>query len=436
MSMVKSSGLQFDFIPAISTDNYATAIVIVPKIISKKIYDHISFSEAKRLNPYGFHQSTATPIEYIEKNLRGSILNNLKEFLLRYTVLNFIYKSLRDNHISNIGSPLLADINIDEEFNFKFTFKLVTAQAEQIMDWHYALFKSPLRKNYKDLDKRAKEFIEEELIKEKDYKEINKIQNGDWVCFSTWLCDENLNPIFPEDSTDLWLRIGNDEVNIPFQEIFVDKFIGQSFITDNMCIQEYFNSQIENQHKYLITIKDIVNNGFFSIEQFKKHFKIKTHKSAHQKMIEIFSSTNDLSLRKTIIEHLFDFLLSKHKVNLPQHAITRQQRSVIEGLQEIPDYHVYRAQKDFNKNVQNLAIRQLQELVLTDYIAFQESINVDENDLKNYLNLTLRPRANEFIYFKHSAINPNEQEWPIPAELLKSMCLKEKTLTHILQILS
>ena len=68
MSMVKSSGLQFDFIPAISTDNYATAIVIVPKIISKKIYDHISFSEAKRLNPYGFHQSTATPIEYIEKN--------------------------------------------------------------------------------------------------------------------------------------------------------------------------------------------------------------------------------------------------------------------------------------------------------------------------------------------------------------------------------
>ena len=434
--MVKKSALSFDFIPAPDTNSYATATVTVPSKVSSKIYNYLAKSEAQRSNPYGFHQSTKTPLEYIERNLKGSLLNYLKEFLLRYSALNYLYRELRENSISLIGSPLLADITVDDQLNFKFIFKLITAQADQVMDWHYALFKFPQRKNYKDLDKRAKEFIDEEQDKEKIYKNHGTVQAGDWVCFSAWMCDEKNKPLFPEESTDLWLKIGQDEISIPFQEIFVGRSIDDSFLTNNLCIQEYFSSQIDGHHNFLITIKDIISDGFFSIEQFKKHFKIKTNKAAHQKIIEVFSSTNDLSLRKNIIEQLFDFLVSKHSIDLPQHAVVRQKRSVIEMLQEKPDYNVYKTQKDFKENVIKLAERQLQEIVLADYIAFTEELSVDEEDIKNYLNLILRPRTSEFIYFKHAAINPNEQEWPIPAELLKSMCLREKTLNHVLQILS
>jgi FKBP-type peptidyl-prolyl cis-trans isomerase (trigger factor) len=311
----------------------------------------------------------------------------------------------------------------------------MSAEAQQTMDWHYSLFKSPPRKHYKDLDKRAKEFIDEELTKEANYENINTIQVGDWINFKVWLCKDK-EPLLPEEPSELWLKIGSDEINIPFQELFVGKKIGQEFITNSLCIQEYFNSQTDNNYNYLIKIEDIVYNNFFSIENFKRHFKIKTNKAALQKIIEVFSSTNDLSLRKNIMEQLFNFLLTKHQINLPKQAVVRQQRIVVETLQINPDYGVYKLQKDFSANVYKLALRQLHEIILADYIGFQEQLEVDQNDIKSYLNLTLRPRTREFIYFKHGAINTNEQEWPIPSEMLKTMCLKEKTINHILQILS
>ena len=433
--MVKNSALSFNFTPATTDEHYSTACITIDKNLTKKVYDFITINEARKSNPYGFHQTTATPLEYIEKNLRGSIINNLKEFLLRYLVLNNLYKNLRENHIPTIGSPLLENIKMDPDFNLEFRFKIMAAQAEQTMDWHYSLFKLPPRKHYKDLDKRAKEFIEEETTKETTYPNINTVQVGDWINFKIWLCQDG-KPLLPEEPSELWLKIGGDEINIPFQELFVGKKIGEEFITNNLCIQEYFNSQTDNNYQYLIKIEDIVYNHFFSIENFKRHFKIKTNKAALQKIIEVFSSTNDLSLRKNIMEQLFNFLLTKHQINLPKQALVRQQRIVIENLQANPDYGVYKLQRDFATNVCKLALRQLNEIILADYIGFQEQLEVDQNDLKAYLNLTLRPRTREFIYFKHAAINTNEQEWPIPSEMLKTMCLKEKTINHILQILS
>ena len=221
-----------------------------------------------------------------------------------------------------------------------------------------------------------------------------------------------------------------------FQELFINRAIGDKFITKNQGIQEYFNSQSDTNHCYIIKIKDIVFDKYFSLENFKKHFKIKTHKAAHQKIIEVFSLTNDLSLRKNIIEKLFDFLIKKYDIHLPNHALLRQQKIVISALQEIPDYNVYKLQKNFQENITALAKRQLEELALTDHISFDEDLYIDHDDIKNYITLTTRPRTREFIYFKHAGIDPKEQEWPIPAELLKSMCLKEKTLNHVIEILS
>lgn len=433
--MVKNSTLKFNKISTENSDHILVSVQ-VSKEITKKFYDFFANAETQKTNPYGFHQNTITPIEYIEKNLRSSILNQLKEFLIRYTVLNFLFKCIRENKINVIGSPLLYEITVEEDFSFNFIFKLVTAKTELVMDWRYSLFKFPERKKYKDLDKRAKEFLDEEAENEKNYNQRFMVDYGDWVCFEAYLCDENKKPILPELSSELWLKIGLDDINIPFQELFINRSIGDEFITNNQGVQEYFNSQSDTNHKYIIKINDIVHNKYFSIECFKKHFKIKTHKAAHQKIIEVFSLTNDLSLRKNIIEKLFDFLLKKYDINLPKHALIRQQKIVINALQEIPDYNVYKLQKNFQENIVSLARRQLEELALTDYISFNEELSIDHDDIKNYITLTTRPRTREFIYFKHSGIDPKEQEWPIPSELLKSMCLKEKTLNHIIEILS
>jgi hypothetical protein len=49
-----------------------------------------------------------------------------------------------------------------------------------------------------------------------------------------------------------------------------------------------------------------------------------------------------------------------------------------------------------------------------------------------YLNLTKRQRTKEFVYFKHQALNSNEEEVPLQHALLCHICRKEKAVNHLL----
>jgi len=89
-------------------------------------------------------------------------------------------------------------------------------------------------------------------------------------------------------------------------------------------------------------------------------------------------------------------------------------------------------QSDFDQKVRLLAEKQVRENILIDHFALQENINIDDSDVFGYLNLTKRPRTKEFIHFLHPEIRANEEELPIPHESLKYLCIKEKTINHIL----
>ena len=97
-----------------------------------------------------------------------------------------------------------------------------------------------------------------------------------------------------------------------------------------------------------------------------------------------------------------------------------------------PDYHVYRAEKNFQDHVRNLAEKLVKEMIFIDKLAYHENITISDDDIKGYLNLTNRPRMKEFIYFDLPSFKIQGQEVPIPAEELKRICLREKAINYVI----
>jgi FKBP-type peptidyl-prolyl cis-trans isomerase (trigger factor) len=149
-------------------------------------------------------------------------------------------------------------------------------------------------------------------------------------------------------------------------------------------------------------------------------------------MIEAFSYRQDISQRHAMVEEAIRVLLSKHKFSIPNHLILRQQKKILERIQHNPDYHVYRAEKDFQNYVRNLAEKLVAESIFIDKLAYIENITVNDEDIKGYLNLTNRHRMKEFIYFDIPSFTIQGQQAPIPAEELKRICLREKTINYVI----
>ena len=151
--------------------------------------------------------------------------------------------------------------------------------------------------------------------------------------------------------------------------------------------------------------------------------------------MEIFSYRNDVSQRKSIIEEVFHLLLSKHRFEVPKHLILRREENIVQKLSKQPDYHVYKSQKNFNTYLEMLAEKQLKEEIIIDHITYRENLKAEIKDFEQYLHLFNNKKLNEFIYFKPfwEIQNPSV---PINAMLFAQTITREKTLNHIIHVLS
>ena len=432
-----TSPLELDSFSLHHSNNKAR--IVIPSKFVKSLYKHFAETQQHTLSNYGFHKQKL-PFEYIDKNFRTTLLKHIREFLLKYCVEGFLYEKLRNLKVVFTSSPKLGDISIDSEFNMFFDFELTyPEQIEELSDWRYLIFRPSQRKGYKDLDKQATLFLNtekenlDEFTNNKDLQK--KIAPDDWVCFEIFLIDTDDKPIW-QHSEKFWLKISDEDDALPYREVFVGKEIDSLIISDALCLQEFFSQNLDTKYKFGIKILDIVPGKYFNIESFQKYFKIKTKKKTHQKLIEVFSFKNDLSLHRNIVEELFELCLNNHKVISPKSAILEEQQNILEILHESADYPVYRIQPGFERQIKTLADKQVKETILVDNISYLEDIKLDHEDIKHYLNLTQRNRTKEFIYFKHPTIITNDQEIPISDLSLKQMCLREKTLNHMINYLS
>lgn len=408
--------------------------VIVPEPIIAEIYQEVSTAQKEKVETHGFTKSQ-TPLGYIEKHYKNNLNEHIKEFTFKYFVINYLYEQLHSKKIVTCGEPRLKEVETLPEGSTEFTFEISLASQIDFREWKNFPFKAPKRKNYKDIDRQVDSFIkkEQELYKENSSEDI---AIGDWVCFNIGLCDANQNPLLKEHSENAWIKIGSEEADTPFQKVFLNKKKNDAFCTNEGCFQEYFSNQLNSNYMFSIHIEDIVHDNYFSFDDFKQQFRLKTNKDIHSKLIEIFSFRNDLSQRRSTVEEALKLLITKHQIDTPSYLILRQQKMVMDAVQSNPDYQVYKTQPNFKDMILQLAIKQVKEMLLIDQLSFDENIKINNIDIKNYLNLLKRQRTKEFIYFGPPPTKIEGQEMPIPGALLKRCCLREKTLNHVIHHLT
>jgi len=404
-------------------------ITVPPKMIDA-VFNHALVLQHEHSANVGFGSRPA-PKTYIQNYYQEAIITHLKEFFFKYGVCSFLYNQLHEKKILFVGEPRLTQIDFQPSHGACYYFEYSAIPKVSMRDWRYLPFKAPARKKYQDIDKQATLFITQESTAKKSYKE-SIIAPGDWVLFEVVLLDNKNKPLLKGLSELLWIQISDEETGEPFRQLFVGKSVDDKFVTNSICLQEYFGCSLDLAYSFAITIKEILPSAYFCLDLFKNQFRLKSERKAHQKMVEVYSFRNDVSLRRSMVEEAFTLLAKTYPFEVPTAAVLRQEKAIRDVLQNQQDYMVYKLQHDFERNIHLLAQKQVREHMIADYFASQENLNATDDDIYQYLNLTKRSRTKEFIYFAHPIISSNEEEAPVQHEILRLYCRKEKAVNHLL----
>lgn len=406
------------------------AAVTLPKEIVAALYENAATHLRYTTHSYGFSQKTL-PLDYVKTNFREHLITHLKEFLLKFAVINFINHEIRVRKLPIFGNPRLISIDLTPENNAHFHFEMSTFHDVDIEEWRHLPFKPPTRKGYKDLDRQVKILVDREQEALDSYTD-RRIVDGDWVNFDISLVDADHKETSPQIRQNFWLRVTSDETESVIHEAFIGAQLGDVIYTKNRALQEYFSSQLDTDYTFRVEIRDVVPHQFLNLDDFKRYFRIKTKKSLHSKLIEVFSYRNHLSQRHAMVQEMINLVSSRNSFTVPNHLVLRQQRIILEDVQHNPDYNVYRAERDFPQQVRELAEKQTRETILIDALSYRENMPVSLEDTRCYLSLASRHRIKDFIYFEQPSSKVMGQEAPIPLEVVKRSCLREKMANHII----
>lgn len=407
------------------------ATISYPAALIDLLFENAARNQQKHAAPVGFSK-TNVPLCYVKQNYRLGIIEHIKEFLFKFEALNFLYQQINDLKITIAGEPILVNIHVEPEHDAHFYFDIVVVQPFILQEqWKFLPFKSPRRKNYKDLDRQADNFIAEEtaLLAKSDPQTISL---RDWINITVYPFNQSSSGSFTHLSQNFWFKMGDEDIESLLRELFVGQKKGSVSNTTNRGLQDYFSDTLNANYDFKVVINDIVPHAYFCFEQFKNYFRIKTNKDMHKKLIEVFSYRNDISQRRSIVEESLSLLLSKHRIEAPKHLVSQQKENILSSIRQNPDYTVYRKQNDFNLRVDQLANRQVKEILLADQLAYAENITVSDEDIKGYLNLTKRNRTRDFLHFDVPNSKRDGQEILIPESFLKKVCLREKTVNYII----
>ncbi|HXW86318.1 MAG TPA: hypothetical protein VEK38_03170 [Candidatus Bathyarchaeia archaeon] len=407
-----------------------TISITIPACIIDIFFTTAASTQQQHIQASGLSKDSL-PISYVIQNYTMHLTEYLKEFLLKYCIINVMYHVLRMQKLSAAGDPRLENIELTIGHNALYHFNINKADPIHFQEWKYFPFKTPQRKNYKDIDRQAENFItqEVELLAKTTTHDIICI--NDWICFDITITDQAGTHLIADNTHNFWFRITDEELENPLRDLFLGKKKHESFLSSNRGFQEYFSAILEGHYTFSVTIVDIVPHAYVCFEQFKYHFKIKTNKDLHKKIIEVFSYRHDISQRRAIVEETLKVLTSRHGFFVPDAMILRRKKKIMEIIRENPDFNVYKKQKDFEQSIDHLAHRQAREIFFIEQFAYNEGIAITHQDLAAYFNLMKRKRIKEeFLYFDIPSSKHSGQEVPIPTEEMYLACMREKALNH------
>ncbi|MGD1997387.1 MAG: hypothetical protein PVJ92_00555 [Candidatus Dependentiae bacterium] len=376
------------------------------------------------------------PADYLKEYFAKEVKRDTEQFLFRHFVLDFLMAQLIEKKVVYTNWPRLDNVTMHEDNTMRYRFILSQAPEIPLKEWKHFIFKQPKRKNYKDLDKQVSLFLKSENdgYKKQDF---SKVEPGDWVNFELQLLDQSGEPLLPDTLThSYWLHMTEQPLSSELQQLFTNRSLHERFTTTIQPLQGSDDNAQELPCVFGVFVKSITKGSNLCVDFFKNTFKLKTRADTHKKLIEVFSYRDDISQRRSIIEELFHLLFTKHRFEVPKHIITRKKELILNSLRNQPDYHVYKGHKSFTQQVESLAEKLLKEEIIMDHIAFAEGITVTAQDIASYVHMFNNERLKEFIYFRPMIDRLEETDTPIHHHLLSQAVLREKTLNHIIHILS
>lgn len=405
--------------------------VFVPQRIVSKLEKYAVRLYKNHGSAKGFDRGQM-PEQYVKDYFKKQVGQDIKKFILKFMVLDFLQQKNNEKDGLNFHFPRLKGVRTESNGGLTYVFSASQVNSINLSDWKKLSFLPPRRKLYKDLDRQAKMFIENEVDAKPRSDKNWKIQDDDWVCFtSKVLTDDSTNPL-KEHTNRFWMKISTKYLVDPFQKLFFDKKAGDSFSVGSLPIQGMPVDTLSRKGKFDITIDSVWRGGYFCLDLFKSAFGLTSSKDVHDKLIEVFSFRNDISQRRSIVEEAFRALLSRFRLEVPRHLVLRRQEHILSSVKNLPDYHVYKSNSTFFDQIEELSERQLREETIIDFISRDDSIELESQDIHKYLNLLSNSRLSEFIYFKPQAEGFGQTVLPIRERSFSNEVLREKVLNHVI----
>lgn len=408
-------------------------IISVSADLLAKVTFFLITKKKKNLVMNGFPNGTV-PFDYVKKHYRSSLEIHLKHFFYNFYVLNILYKELRKR---GLYIPKIFDIHFEcnleanlMTFSYLYTYNLLEYDA--LPD--FKKLKFPDRKKYRDLDKQAYSIIEQEG-KNAHIKEAVNIKYGDWVFIKVDIADENEMSLDESLTCQLWINITNESIDREISEIFFNRKKGDQFITDASFLNDFLSTNFI-KHNFIITIKEHVSHFYFSCDIFKDAFSY-DNKEIFEKIIDIFSLRNDISLKKEKAQMAISFFLEKIKISLEPNIAREHEMIIKNKIMKNPDYLLYQSDNNFDMNIKRLSCRQGMEKILIDHFISVYGISSSDALLYWYVNILQRNRLKDFLYFDVNHVYDNSNKsTPIHSVILEQMALREKTVEFLIKKLS
>jgi FKBP-type peptidyl-prolyl cis-trans isomerase (trigger factor) len=381
------------------------------------------------------YENKELPHSYAASYFAREISRDTQLFLFNHFAIDFLLRELQSHAVIYSNLPRLEDVIEQSNGDVTYLFALSTPPKIPLREWRHFVFKQPNRKNYKDLDNQVMLFLKEAQEHNKQ-RDAELVEAHDWVMFSALLINPETNEPLAPYPLRYWIRITGDTIKNTLQESLTGCSKGDTFTAQTLPLNNDVQTFTKDPCSYAITVEEVSKGSFLNVDFFKHSFRLKTRADIHKKLIEVFSYRNDISQRKSIIEELFHLLFTKHRFEIPKYIITRRQELLLSTIKQQPDFHIYKTHQNFDRNLFLLAEKLLKEEYIVDAIAQQEKLTVTQTDIAAYLHLFNNERLKEFVYFRPLQQTLDDDATPLAEGLLLQTVLREKTLNHIIHVLS
>lgn len=405
--------------------------VHVPSTMAVHIKDHVTqMYRAYSIMPGMSCQHL--PPSYTEHYFAQEIERDTRHFLYNYFVEESVQVYLKDHGTTIVNWPRPCDVNGAANSGYTYTIALSLAPEFTLANWNTLTFNPPKRKNYTDLDCQVEAFIA--TLLPVATREEPRVSTGDWVRLRAQFRSPHLTGPLSESSYH-WLHMSTPYVTTPLMHHLLGKKKGEVLTLPASVFAPIQTEDAPTDYLFTITIDALIKTTDFSVESVQETLESPSREALHNKLIEIFSYRNDISLRKAIIEELFYLLFSSYRFDIPPHAITRRKELLLQLMHYSPDSTVYTKQRQFPAHIALLAETKLKEESLIDALAQFEKVEVTPEDIAAYLSLCSHERLREFVYFFPLDESLVDSDQPCAEHHIAQTVRREKTLNLVLKTL-